>query len=197
VSDMTVRQPQKPTPDLVRGYVARFEKDRAASDTDKALSKLFQLLHDNRLIEDVLLKVVAVNSLLSTSILATYAVAEHICKLDVDERIEQGSPEVVNQIASVEIAGKKRNNYVFATKFCSFHAPDAYPKCDGNTEGLIWAYQELFAFAQVQRVDDLRDYPKYKATVERFRIYFGLVDFSFKQIDPFLWGYGRVWKENQ
>lgn len=103
--------------------MARFEKDRAASDTDKALSKLFQLQHGNRLIEDVLLKVVAVNSLLSTSILATYAVAEHICKLDVDEKIEQGSPEVVNQIASVEIAGKKRNNYVFATKSLAFMRP--------------------------------------------------------------------------
>jgi hypothetical protein len=35
-------------------------------DTDKALSKLLGLLPNNRVIEDVLLKVVAVNSLLST-----------------------------------------------------------------------------------------------------------------------------------
>jgi hypothetical protein len=88
--------------------VVRFEQDSAAMDTDKALSKLFGLLPNNRVIEDVLLKVVAVNSLLSTSILATYAVAKHICDLDIDHKIEQGLPEVVNQIASVETALPKR-----------------------------------------------------------------------------------------
>src|ERR1700733_6643313 len=72
VNNMNHRNPQKPTPDLVREYVAHFEQDNAASDTDKALSKLFRLLPDNRAIEDVLVKVVGVNSLLSTGILATY-----------------------------------------------------------------------------------------------------------------------------
>jgi hypothetical protein len=69
--------------------------------------------------------------------LATYDVAKHICDLDIDQKIEQGLPEVVNQIASVEIAGKKRCNYSFATKFCSFHVPGAYPKFDGFAETLV------------------------------------------------------------
>jgi hypothetical protein len=197
MSDTDVQQPQKPTPDLVREYVTRFDQDRAASDTDRALSKLFELLPDNRVIEDVLLKVVAVNSLLSTGILATYVVAKHICELDIDLKIRQGLPEVVNQIASVEIAGQKRRNYSFAAKFCSFHVPESFPKYDTNTKDLIWAYQELYKFADVQQVNELKDYPKYKATVERFRSYFGLDEFSFKQIDNFLWGYGGAWAKEK
>lgn len=101
---------------------------------------------------------------------------------------------MVNEIASVEIAGKLRRNYSFATKYCSFHAPGAYPKCDGNTESIIWAYQESYGFGQFTQ-PELKDYPKYKATVVQFRSHFALSDFSFKQLDNFLWGYGREWKE--
>jgi|GEM_PF-6194870 hypothetical protein len=92
MNNKTIRQPQKPTPTLVERYVAQFQSDRATDDTDKALTKLFHLLPDNRTVEEVLLKVVGVNSLLSTGILATYAVAKHIVKLDIDPKIKQGLP---------------------------------------------------------------------------------------------------------
>jgi hypothetical protein len=180
----------------VREYVARFEQDDAARTADKALTKLFDLLPQNRITEEVLIKVVAVNSLLSTGILATYAVAKHICELDVDPKIEQGMPDVVCQIARVKIGPKKRCNYSFATKFCSYQAPDSYPKYDGYTEGLIWAYQKSYRFGQFER-SELQDYSRYKAVVEDFKRHYDLGDFSFKQIDNFMWGYGRHWKEKK
>ncbi len=37
------------------------------------------------------------------------------------------------------------------------------------------------------RKKDLRDYEKYKVVLTAFQTHFGLHDFTFKQIDKFLW----------
>jgi hypothetical protein len=187
---MTPRQLRKPTPSLVTSYVTRFERNTLFAVTDGAISKLFQTFPHNCFIEDVLLKVTALNSLYSTHIYAVYDVADRICELGIDSKLEQKSLDVVDQIASIEIRGKKRRKYSFASKYCSWHVPDAYPIYDRFVEQLIWAYQKSDGFAQVRRAD-LQDYPRYKETVETFRNHYGLTDFSFKQLDKFLWLYGK------
>lgn len=186
---MTPRQLRKPTPDLIVSYVTRFEQ-KGFSIADKAISKLFQAFPHNQKIEDVWLKVVALNSLYNTNIYATYDVAKRVCELNIDAQLEQRSPEVVNQIASVKIRGKARRNYSFASKYCSWHVPDAYPIYDSFVERLIWAYEKQDRFAQFRRAD-LQDYPRYKETIESFRNFYGLTQFDFKKLDKFLWLYGK------
>lgn len=187
---MTSGQLQRPTSGLVASYIEQFEQDEAYAAPDRALFKLFQAFPHNRNLEDVLLKVAALNGLYSTNIYAVYRVAEHIHEQDIDPRLEQRSPALVNEISLVTIGDKKRRNYSFTSKYCSCHVPDAYPIYDGFVERLIWAYQGLDHFAEFRRAE-LKDYPRYKETVEFFRDYYGLTQFSFKELDKFLWFYGR------
>jgi hypothetical protein len=186
---MTPRQLRKPTPDLVVSYVTRFEQ-KGFSVADEAISKLFQAFPYNQKIEDVWLKVVALNGLYNTNIYATYDVAKRIYELNIEAQLEQRSPEVVNQIALVKIRGKTRRNYSFASKYCSWHVPDAYPIYDSFVERLIWEYEKRDRFAQLRRTD-LQDYPRYKETIESFRDFYGLAQFDFKKLDKFLWLYGK------
>lgn len=183
-------EPKRPTAQLIEKYNEQFDSNPQTSSPDKALSKLFAAYPKNEHLDDVLLKVSALNSLYSTNIYAIYGVAQHICELKIDRGINSSSPEVVNIISHVTIQNKPRHFYAFATKYCSFHKPEAYPIYDDFVERLIVSCQRLDAFASFDH-NDLRDYPRYKRIVESFRAYYGLTQFSFKQLDKFLWLYGQ------
>lgn len=188
---MTTQQLERPTIDLVSSYLEEFERDSAGYRlTDNALLQLFREYPHNQKMEDVLLKVAALNSLYNTNIFAVYKVAKRICELHIDPKIEQKLPELVNEIAPITIRGKTRRNYCFASKYCSWHAPDAYPIYDSFVERLIWAYQKVDRFAKFKR-KDLQDYPRYKEIVQGFVHFYGLAQFSFKELDKFLWLYGK------
>jgi hypothetical protein len=77
-----------------------------------------------------LLKVAAVNQLYDAGVQsrAIYSVAKLICDLSIDSKLDQGSLEVVDEIAYSIIGENDR--YVFATKYCHWHHPDAYPIFD-------------------------------------------------------------------
>lgn len=180
---------QKPTPALVHQFQQKFQEE-GYSITDNALAKLLVAFPKNNRIEDVWLKAAALNSLYSTGILAVYQVAEHIYRQGIDDKLDKGLPEVVNEIAPTEIRGKVRRNYSFASKYCSWHQPDAYPMYDSYVEQLIWAYQKADRFSVFKRCD-LQDYTHYKAVIEQFQQHYGLTDFRFKELDRFLWLYGK------
>jgi len=180
---------QTPTANLVISYQKQFEQGEYAI-IDKAISKLFQTFPRNDRFEEVLLKVTALNGLYYTNILATYEVAKRICELKIDSQLEQESPELVDIIAPLSIRGKTRRNYSFASKYCSWHVPDAYPIYDSFVERLIWAYYRQDSFARFKR-SDLQSYPRYKEVVEAFRNHYRLTRFNFKELDKFLWLYGK------
>jgi hypothetical protein len=180
----------RPTPDLLRSYVEKFEKDERYYVGDQAIIKLFKLLPSNKDLEDVLLKLSVINDLYSTSIFATFKMAKHIQSLDIDGDLADHLPEVVNRIADVTISGKNRRFFSFATKYCSWHDQDNYPISDSFVEKLILAYQGQYGFAQFKKTD-LRAYPRFKKIVEQFQQHFGLSDFGLKRLDKFLWLYGK------
>lgn len=182
-------RPQKPTPELVDQYIQEFRLD--AGMVDNTLAELFGHFPANIQIEHILLKVVTLNTLYSTGILAVVPVAEHIQRLHIDAKLALKAPELVNEIALVEVKeGKSRRFYSFASKYCSWHLPHVYPIYDTFVEKLIWKYQKLDGFSQFAR-QDLSDYPQYKRVIEDFREYYGLKDYSFKELDKFLWKYSK------
>ena len=177
-----------PTQNLVQSYVQRY--DAAQAPVDHALAKLFGLFPENTRIEDVLLKVVALNDLYRTGILATYQVAEHILQLDIDPLLLAGAREAVDRIAHVRLGRKVRNNYSFATKYCAWHNPVAYPIYDSFVDQMLWGYHKQDTFAAFQR-QALWDYREFKRVLARFREYYGLSAFSPRDIDKFLWLAGK------
>lgn len=180
----------EPNPRFVRSVAACFDNDPEIGAADKIVDKVFQSLPHNRDIEDVWQKVVVLNGLYSTNIYATYAVARHICELNIDSDLHQGSLDLVHRIARVTLNGKVRNNYSFASKYCSWHRPDVYPIYDGFVGGLIWAYRKHCQFADFKQ-KELGDYPRFRDIIVQFMDHFGLGQFGFKELDKFLWLYGK------
>jgi hypothetical protein len=53
------------------------------------------------------------------------------------------------------------------------------------------AYQRMDRFAAFVWQQELSDYLNFKRTIEVFRETYGLTEFSFKELDKFLWLYGK------
>ncbi len=186
----------KPTRDLVQKYILKIQRDPQFSSQDKALSNLLAAFPLNQHLEDVILKASTINSLYHTNIFDIHKVAQHIVELQIDPQLESGSPELIDEIAYVTLNGKKKRFYSFATKYCSFHRPEIYPIFDGTAEWLINSYQKSDHFGAFSP-SDLHDYPHYKEIIKSFRAHYGLTEFTFRQLDNFLWAYGQEMKPKQ
>jgi hypothetical protein len=180
-----------PTPDMVLEAAARFDQDPRSGPADRVLHRVFSHHPLNRDLEDVLIKVVLLNGLYNTNVFALMEMASHIVGLGVDPDLAAGSLAVVDRVASLTIRGKTRRHYSFATKYCSWHRPDAYPIYDGLVERLLWRYRAQNRFAEFSR-PDMQDYAKYRSILEAFIRHFELADLSFKQVDKFLWYTAKV-----
>ena len=175
---------------LINQYIQKFRNDRRYYIADQAIIKLFNKFPENKNIEDVLLKISVINDLYSTNIYGTYKMAEYIKKLNVDSYIKKGDPKIVNKIAKIKINGKQKNFYSFATKYCSWHNQLAYPIYDRFVANTLMAYKKKDNFSSSKR-DDLRDYMKFKQILTDFQKFYKLNKYNFKQIDKFLWMYGK------
>ena len=167
------------------------EFDATELDAERTLEKLFRLYPSNTIFEDVLPKVLVLNHQYSTGILATAHVARHIVSKQIDPLLRQGNPDVVGQIAVVQLRVKPRNNYSFATKYCAWHNPCAYPIYDSFVERMLWTYRKQDGFCSFQK-QDLWEYGRFRQIVESFRTYYGLTAYTLKEIDKFLCAPGQV-----
>lgn len=182
---------QTPTPELVRQYIRKFDEGRDGL-VDKALLELFRTFPENTRIEHVLLKVLSFNAFHSVGIIDIHPVARHILSLSIDERLAESSATLVNSLARTPTSsGSIRRNFSFASKYCSWHVPDAYPIYDSIVNKLVSEYQQLDRFTDTNWQHDLTDYLTFKHAVEAFRCSYGLSEFSFKELDKFLWLYGK------
>jgi hypothetical protein len=185
--------PERPTPELVRQYVRRFDSS-ADGRADQALVKLFQTFPENQQQEHVTFKVLALNAFKNSKVSGVTSVVRHIVSLNIDAKLAEGVPELVNQIAAApDKNGRIRRNYSFASKYCSWHVPNAYPIYDGVVDGLLWAYQQADKFTDAFWHSALGDYPRFRRIVEAFQAYYGLTEFSFRDLDKFLWLSGKAY----
>jgi len=177
---------QKPTVERIKAACENFDKQNEL--TEQALAELFGQYPRNDDPRQVLLKVVAINSLYHTSIFAVETVARHIHAnaKEIDSALAAGAPEVVNLIAKVTILGRKYNFFSFATKYCSWHNPAAYPIYDARVDHYLCVLQQQTPFSGFHHAD-LWDYPKFRKVMIAFRDVHKLGDLSFKEIDKFLW----------
>ncbi len=185
-----------PTADDVKKAIDEFNGWN--DEPDPALNLLFSQYPKNTDFDHVLLKVVALNALYSTMIRVNskitptvYDVARHIVGLNIDAVLDEGSEILVDKIAntyklSETLSKEKQYNYSFATKYCSFHRPKSYPIYDARVNEYLWHLRKLGILSKFGR-NSLWAYPKFKRIVEEFQERYGLQDFSFKQIDAFLY----------
>ena len=185
-----------PNAELVSKACDEFDRENAV--TEKALAELFAAYPGNDNPSHVLLKVAALNSLYATRILAVLKLATHIAGQGaaIDAALASGSPEAVDSVARLSIGEKDFTFYSFASKYCNWHQPNLYPVYDGRVDKYLWALkkQGIFQTEAFSHRQDLYSYPRFCLIVTAFREYFGLGEFTFKQIDKFLWSQGEaIW----
>ncbi len=170
---------------------------------EEAMNHLF--LGEGKLntdIETVLIKCTLVNYFYSTNIFKIVEMAKHIVKLDIDKRVENNDLSVVSDIARITIRDKEGNNkskdfYSFATKYCSRHKPDIYPIYDSYVVKVLKYCRDIGEFNEQFTDASLRDYVTFKKVILAFRKCFHLEQFSIKELDMFLWQFGKKYLPNK
>lgn len=182
----------RPTCNEVERYLHRWNTTPDLYKPESVLRILFTQTHPyNISIDDIILKTAALNTVYNTYIYSVFPVAQHILSLSIDERLQNGDATLVNEVMRVIYEdGKKVEHYSFATKYCSFHNPDAFPIYDSYVDKILLYYRDKMSFSTF-RNSDLKDYPTFKRILADFRAYFGLDKYSAKQIDQYLWQFGK------
>lgn len=175
-----------PTVELVTQKCSEFDLKPYNQLGDNALRELFEQFPENTVASHVLLKVLVLNRLYSTRVrdIDVEPFARHIAGLGIDAFLSKGSLSAVPKIFLCP--GLKRKYYSFATKFCSWHNPGAYPIYDSYADECLWAYRKQDHFAVFKR-QDVWYYEKFVSVVTAFREQYGLNSLTFRQIDKFLW----------
>ncbi|WP_372652913.1 hypothetical protein [Draconibacterium sp.] len=181
-----------PTKQIISLYQEKWDTLENYVAQERSLRKLFtQTYPNNTELDEVLIKVCSLNDFYSTNIFSPFSVAKHIISLDIDKGLSNNDTNLVNDIAKVNVNGKKQFNfYSFATKYCSHHKPLDYPIYDSYVEKLLMALKKQDNFFKFHKAD-LKVYSSYKNILIKFRKFYELEEFDLKQIDKYLWQAGK------
>ncbi len=158
---------------------------------ENSLDKLFiSVMPHNTDIRDILIKASTLNDFYSTNIFSIFPVAKHILNIDIDERLSIGDTSLINDIANVEISGKHKFFYSFATKYCSHHNPIDFPIYDSYVENVLMYFSKKDAFLKIKRAD-LKDYDFFKQSLISFATYYNINSYNLKDLDRYLWQLGK------
>jgi hypothetical protein len=183
-----------PNEERVRSACRKFDDDNSV--VEHALRDLFSQYPLNDTHSHVLLKVVALNRLYATQILAVHDVACHIYDQaqDIDAGLAIGSTEIVDRITRVTIrsTGKEVNFYSFASKYCSWHNHDKYPIWDSRVRRYLCSLRRSLKNTSLAGLlgtnpDLWNHYSEFVTIMHSFRDHFKLGAFTFKEIDKFIW----------
>lgn len=190
---------------LLEFCASKFEKIERYCLADCTISKIIEQASENDKIEDVLAKVVLINSLYGTAIFDVIKIAKHIQLKGegIDNKIKKGDLSVIDVIRKYHGIktqnDKERNLYSFATKYVSSHAPEKYPIYDNLVERLLRELNHTHKFYNPFTKEALKDYKTLKLVIDSLIKYLGSgEDYKYKKIDQALWLYAKyLYKHNE
>ena len=181
----------KPNKSEVTKYLALWDSSENYVLQENSLNQLFSdLMPTNKKINEILIKASTLNDFYSTNIFSVFPVAKHILELNIDERLLNADISLVNDIANVDILGKQKCFYSFATKYCSHHKPNDFPIYDKYIDNVLWYFINTDKFVNIKR-KDLKNYEIFKDTIINFKKYYKINNYSLKEIDKYLWLLGK------
>ena len=181
----------RPSPEQVIYYLRQWDELENYHLQESALDRLFhQLCPENKTIEDILLKAATLNDFYSTNIFSIFPVAKHILELDIDTRLMNGDLTLVDDLQTVMIGGKERHFYSFASKYCSHHNEKDYPIYDSYVDEVLRYFRAKHCFECFAN-DGLKEYGQFKDILIAFQSYYGLNQFSLKEVDKYIWQLGK------
>lgn len=163
---------------------------KKSGNDDYKIKEVFEK-YGNNSEDDVLYKVLILDKLYSTQIVDPISIAGGILSIEnIDNRLKDGDLSLVEEI---EKCGNKRDEYSFATKYCSWSS-GKYVMYDKIVGSLLWSYNKQYNFCNKFSLNSLRKYKNF------FNIYHKFIRFcypnksndDYKKIDIFLWSYGKI-----
>ena len=182
----------KPNKNIIKEYLVKWDNlEDHYIWQESSLDKLFHKDYKyNTDLNEILIKCSCLNDFYSTNIFLIYPVAKNIFDFKIDKRLEQGDPSLVNDIARVNISGKEKTFYSFASKYCSHHNNIEFPIYDYFVDRMLVYFQKKDKFSNFKR-DDLKDYVKFKNILIDFKKFYDIDEFNLRDIDKYLWIAGK------
>lgn len=125
------------------------------------------------------------------SLISAVELAEAIVGIEnIDERIKNGDPEVVNEIAR---CNGRINLFSFASKYCCYHNKNLYGKDDYSILDTVLKeslpkYFDDITKSQIQRWQDGFQYKEYNDYISRRLDELGIdIEFRKRKFDHFVW----------
>lgn len=178
-----------PTSELIEKYNDEWFKLNKYPEQEKILENLFSN-SDNSNFETILTKTIYLNEFYSTRLDNVIGMARHIEKLNIDSRLKANDLTLLEDIANTP--SEMNNAYSFASKYCCWHKPDVYPILDSYAKGVLYKMNKKYKFMpQFTRNVISYSYDFYCMIYEKFIQYFNLQNYTLKQIDRFLWLFGK------
>ena len=188
-----MNNPPQPNKSIVNSYLRRWKTLENYKLQEQSLNLLFHsYCPNNNQLEQILLKVSALNDFYSTNIFDTYTVAKHILKCNIDKDLSAGNEALVNKIAPVTINGKTRNFYSFASKYCSHHNSKSYPIYDYYVDNMLRHFRKKDKFCTFYN-SVLKEYKSFVEIFEEFQKHYKLSAFTLRDIDIYLWLAGKAY----
>ena len=185
----------EPSVELVEHYLKKWNELEDYSSQEEAVNRVFRDYNSNKELENILIKCSILNDFYSTNIFKIYPVAKHIQSLNIDTRLKDGDPTLVDEIAKITIGGKTKNFYSFASKFCSHHNQLDFPIYDSYVHKVLKYYRKVDRFYDFEE-NDLKVYPKFKNILIEFRSFYKLDKYNLKELDKYLWQFGKEYFPN-
>ena len=181
-----------PNKKIIQEYIVKWDNlEEHYIWQESSLDKLF---HDdykyNKDLNEILIKCSCLNDFYSTNIFLIFPVAKNIYDLKIDKRLEDGDTSLVNDIANVEISGKQKYFYSFASKYCSHHNAIKFPIYDYFVEKMLMYFKKKDKFAKFKK-DDLKDYTKFRNVLMEFKKFYDIDEYNLRDIDKYLWIAGK------
>jgi len=138
-------------------------------------------------------KVVLLNSLYSTNIMATFDMALHVSRIkDFEHRVYDGDISLVDEIRFITIEGKDKNFYSFATKYCHHHNLNAYPIYDSFVSFFLNKLHKEHALFTREQLTNLKDYSVFKNCIDTLAERWKLpLEQKYYKLDKYLWIEGK------
>lgn len=173
-----------------------FDSNERFSLADSVIRVAIERLNDNSSIQNVLPKVILINSFYNTQIFDTEKIAKHVLECEIDRQLVSGDLSLINSIRCghdirVKKTGKERDLYSFATKYVALHEPTKFPLYDNLVPRLLSKFNRQLKFCPQFKQADLRNYKEYVSVIDAVLNYTNLKTFKYKRLDQGLWVYAK------
>lgn len=176
-------------------------------EQERVTKTFFKNNPEHDVLEKVLIKVAILNDFYSTRIFNVFKVAKHIVKVNGDMDItktlssENTNADLIKKLAEIDLKGKEKNFFSFATKYCALHlddTKDTYPIYDSYIYEMLRAFNDNYQnFGDLSNKKLRGDYTAFKGILESFRETYGLSKYSLRNIDKCLWQIGKKEADKQ